>query len=758
MATPEMDWESIIKQAVRDSAKAWEAEFLAANKTSEARKHELDRLKEEADLEWKALMSKPLGNAFRYDLDPNLIRADYEYWKTSLDPLPPSSNYRIHGDKYYITKDGKIMWNTKYFKDYENRNRYISDEYLSGDDFYTTRYSSTPSGVLLKQLKSNWLTNLFKGGSQNTIKNVAQDWSDWLKDTVQSEKSLWARDFKANAEASKRRALGVLNDLVGINRLANKYYKAKDGIREDINNALGQLREEYTGLVAGTINDILDDFRDLGTKTINGYKAKAYDWSVQQGRTALGYLRQRFGNTAGRLNGVVPEPIMRMLAPANRILGGTLGNIAKRLGLNKWIGDVSGSGEAGDYQSSEANVVGKAQHLSNITSIVDQGDYLSKQLTIDTQNTMENSQLLNIGKEFRSLLGIMLEDFGYVNTILRSINYARNYHFVNRPVLESETNSYYRTYAFFTRPNLNLFIGGKLNPSLDNYPEMKAIVLTDPGLYAELCRDGAYKSNLFKLLNNYTKEVSAPRLSETNREGIMNMHGKSMPTPGVPEIYGENEISVTFMDNNRGDISKILYFLSMYKGYTAKEGFPMRSQYIKYKGLDYLMSLYLVSVDMNWNVINFAVAYSLIPPEPVTHLAQHKLDGMSKNEYMEDINVTFKCTTFIPYAPDQFDVFNLLSGFNPANIMDSGGAAGITLLATGRTNRSLLSEGKAERKPLLRASFRDRHGEDPGDEPIFPFKGLFEMMAVSPGFYRMSTYQKDKVIDTRLNIKFGFSS
>ena len=759
MATQEVDWEEIIKNALSNSAKAWEAEFLAANKTTEERITALNKLKKEADGEWNALMNTKT-DPFKYQVDKEALRSDYEYWKSSLDPLPKSDQYIYHTDRYRITRDGKILWNTRYFRDNQNVDRYISDDYLTGEDFFTSRWSSTPSDVLFKKLKSNWLTDLFKKGEGNTIGQVSSDWSKWFKEIKKGEKAAWKNQFNDIIESSKQRALGNIGSTIGISKVANKYYKAKEGIREDIANALGELRESYAGMIAGTINDTLDELKDLGTKAINGVKAQAYDWSVQAGRSSLNYLRNRFGNVAGKLNGVVPTPILRVLAPANRILGGTLGKISRRLGLGKWISDVSSP----EQEESDLKTIGKyvhsnAQLLTQNTSIVDHTNYIGKRLTEPKQQEWEKSQLVNIGINIRETMATMLEDFGYVNTILRSINYARNFHFVNRPVLESETNSYYRTYAFFTRPNLNLFIDGKLNPSLDQYPEMKAIVLSDPGLYAELCRDGAYKSNLFKLLNNYTKEVAPPRLAETNREGIMNMHGKSMPTPGIPEIYGENDVTVIFMDNNRGDIAKLLYFLSMYKEYTAKQGYPMRAEYIKYKGLDYLMTLYLVSVDMNWNMINFAVAYCLIPPEPPTHLAQHKLDGMSKNEYMEDINMTFKCTTFIPYAPDQCDVFNVLSGFNPANIVDTQGSDGTTLLATGRTNQTVLSEGKADRKPLFRAAFKEKTGEhNVGDEPVFPYKGLFEMMAISPGFYRMSRVTKDGFTDTRINIKFGFSS
>lgn len=781
MATQDINWEVIINDAIKKHAKSWEAEFLAINKTTEERIAALDKLKKEADREWHALMSAKT-DPFKYEIDKASLREDYEYWKSSLDPLPKSS-YIFTSDKYKITSDGRILWNMRYFKEDLNKDRYVSDEYLRGQDFFTSKWSSTPGDVLYKNLRSKWLNDLFRKKSKTTSKEkLTNSWTAWfnrVKDSTKrtnNNKFDWSNSFIESEKHNKNRFRLTMEGLFGSNFMNDNvgqydrkhdynesvssisWKKAKSGIKEDISNALGELRDTYSGLMYNSINDITDDLKELGSKAINGVKAKVYDISVKEGARTLSYLRNRFGSVAGRLNGVVPSPIMRALGPANKILGNTLGNIANRLGLGRWMSDVGGTDEI-DAITSPRDVNSEAKYLTQLTSIVDKEDYLHKRLDEIKQQSWEKDQLVTIGIDIRDLLSVVLEDFGYVNTIIRSLNYARNFHFVNRPVLESETNSYYRTYAFFTRPNLNLFVDGKLNPSLDQYPEMKAIVLSDPGLYAELCRDGAYKSNLFKLLNNYTKEVAPPRLAETSREGIMNMHGKSMPTPGIPEIYGENEISVTFMDNNRGDIAKLLYFLSMYKEYTAKQGYPMRSEYIKYRGLDYLMSLYIVSVDMNWNMINIAVGYSLIPPEPPTHLAQHKLDGMSKNEYMEDINVTFKCTTFIPYAPDQCDVFNILSGFNPAALVDTRGADGTTLIATGRNSKSIMSEGKAYRKPLFRANFKDGTSDtDNGDEPSFPFKGLFEMMAISPGFYRMSRVSKDGLTDTRLNIKFGFSS
>lgn len=760
MATPSTDWSTIIADIIKDNGKAWEAEFLKINKTADERMRALDALKEEADIEWKRLLSTPIQNAYKIDVDSKALYNDYKHWQSSLDPLP-EHGILTDGDRYYIDANGKIHWNTRYLNTDEyrhNRNQYVSDEYLPGKDFFTTRWSSTPTEVLIKQLKSGLLAGLFKKGKENSVNQTVSEWSGWLNGLAKAERQAWKAGLKTNAEDSKRRALAAITSIINPASAQNAYKDAVQGIRQDIADGLGRMREQFMTDIYGFGNDMIDRFQELGSKFINGYRAKAYDYSVQLGRAAVGYMAQRFGGVASKFAGVVPDAVARVLGPSGKILGDTLNKVAGRLGLNKWLGDVKGGSEVPDIALGGVyNLATK--HASMVTNIVNNEDVVGKRLTPEIQQEWETQQLLETGEKFRYRLAVMLEDYGYVNTILRSINYTRSYHFINRPVLESETNAYYRSYVFFTRPNLNLIIDDVLNPALDQYPELKAIVLTDPGLYSELCRDGAYKSNLFKLLNNYVKDVTPPRLPESSREGVMNMHGKSMPTPGVPEIYGENEITVTFMDNNRGDIYKLMYMLSMYKEFTAKQGFPMRDEYIKFKGLDYLMSIYTVVVDLNWNVINFAVGYSLIPPEPPTHLSGFKLEGQTKNELMEDFSMTFKCTTFIPFAPDQYDTFNLLSGFNFSNMVDMKGADGISLLATGKDNKTIFSEGPSQRKPLLRASFKPRQGDDPGDEPVLPFKGLFEMMAISPGFYRMSQkVDKDNLIDTRLNIKLGFSS
>lgn len=99
MATPSTDWSTIIADIIKDNGKAWEAEFLKINKTADERMRALDALKEEADIEWKRLLSTPIQNAYKIDVDSKALYNDYKHWQSSLDPLP-EHGILTDGDRY----------------------------------------------------------------------------------------------------------------------------------------------------------------------------------------------------------------------------------------------------------------------------------------------------------------------------------------------------------------------------------------------------------------------------------------------------------------------------------------------------------------------------------------------------------------------------------------------------------------------------------------------------------------------------------
>ena len=371
----------------------------------------------------------------------------------------------------------------------------------------------------------------------------------------------------------------------------------------------------------------------------------------------------------------------------------------------------------------------------------------------------------------------LAEDMGMITNKFRGIQFSRKYHFIERPEMEIDRGGKYRSYVFFTRPDCNLVakdgIGYRLVPDVAYYPELMTKVATDIPLYAELCLTSAGKSNLWPLLSNYAKEVAPIRLSESLREGTKNMHGVEIPIPGSPE-YHNVDISVTFGDNSRGDIAKLFDMIQEYKHFVSKDAYPRRDEYIKYNACDYAMSIYIVTVDADWSIIGFGVALNCIPVEAPSHFTQHKAEGFTKQELLDEFTITFKCKTYKPHRPLYFDYFNRISGFDPDSMVDTKGCAftlqGASRTGTGSvgTNRksvfttssgaitdfnryqgvsystnldfsrlmgnqtyggSIIPSSKSELNPV----------QETGNSRFFgrlPLPGVFEMLALNPGIYR----------------------
>lgn len=541
------------------------------------------------------------------------------------------------------------------------------------------------------------------------------------------------------------------------NSLVNSFKNAIPDMSSDADRLLNRIRSGVVGSVDGTVDDMFSELRQLGGKALSPIR-NAYD----------------------ALYNKAEDLIDKNIALAKEHLSGVAQN-----GLNS-VGNSLGFGNIGNkfikVNSYSPAIVSR---VSPLWKEAYKGAPEGNWDTIDPVSSAVNLPMY---------IKAALEESGYIADKYRAKQYARDLHFITRPTLESDNGGFYRSYAFFTRPNLNLvdFDGSSIQlvPEMANYPYLASLCMQDLGLAAELCRDGAAKSNLFTLLNNYTKEVPAIRLAESNREGIKNMYGKSTPIPGIPEVYGEVDISVTFVDNARGDIAKLMYLLSTYKSVVGREGYPMRPEYIKYKGIDYLMSLYIVTVDANWEIVGFGVAIGLMISEPPTHFTQHKMDGFGKNDLLEEFTVTFKAATYFPMAPDYYDDFNRLSGFDPSNIVDTKGSghnlymrdravstrdathalrgsvwsstggfdgAGNTVIDT-RTGTNVQRASTNVVQTVIGNIFKNdseqtMNQEVINDDAVKQYKGVFELAARCPGIYT-STNSKEP---NKRRFMLGFS-
>lgn len=382
----------------------------------------------------------------------------------------------------------------------------------------------------------------------------------------------------------------------------------------------------------------------------------------------------------------------------------------------------------------------------------------------------------------------ILEDQGYIANKFRAIKFSRDYIFIGNPVLESDISSpLYRSYAIWTRPDLNTIVmdDNTYYPSheLLFYPEFLQKTLVDMNLYSELCWQTCQKSEVFYLLSNYTKEISAVQIQDGDREGVKNMFGVESHLPGKPEFHMV-DVTVTFTDNARGDIRKLFDYLSDYAYYNQMESYPAGAKYIRYNALNTLMSCYLITVDINDEIIGFAPIISMIPKSLVTDFAQHNREGFEKKDLLGEFSVTFTAQTFKAFRPSYFDQFNRITRFNKANLVDTKGS-GHTLQYYARqdeapkfnkdlnssvfkANPTLLSKGFNPADTLnifslLEGSSYDLTAQSiiqPGDsngapsmQAVMPYKGVYEMIAKKPGVY--VEYHPDE--PNRPRFKLGFS-
>ena len=399
-----------------------------------------------------------------------------------------------------------------------------------------------------------------------------------------------------------------------------------------------------------------------------------------------------------------------------------------------------------------------------------------KQMDSEYVSKIAGKDLFSTGIYFGEYARFMMEDLGYIWDTTKSIAFSREYAFVHRPFLESDTTGRIKSYVFFTRPNLNLFEAGDNGDiaavaQLSRYDTLRQLALSDPMLYAELCRDGCKKTALFTFINNYCLEVPAIRMNESGRDGVKNMHGGTIPIPGKPENVGV-DISVTFTDNARADIAKLFFMMRKYRHDVAEEGYAMRPEYIKYQAIDTYMSMYMFDVDSNWEIISMGFACMLDLQDTPTHFNQFKLEGFEKPELLDSFTLTFKALYYDAHAPEYFDYFNWLSNFNPANAVDTRGSA-LTLQEITRDTQ----DGKgvsAYRTSLWTADcgFKGGYATAPRVEPSFSTKpvlaqtfpkvfdyvryahrGVGELLARNPGIY-VSVNSNDP---HRRIFKLGFS-
>jgi len=455
-----------------------------------------------------------------------------------------------------------------------------------------------------------------------------------------------------------------------------------------------------------------------------------------------------------------------------RSLAGRSYKNANKLLLERMIAEAMAKPDLVEHGSSAykaAQDIPRGLNLQKDNSAVDKiefdagnGGYMSSIATVynmELANLEINKNPLAFGltgtPDMNAPIKRWLEHAGYITSKQRSRKFSRDYHFIQRPYLESDTGGEYRTFAFLTRPDIPLVYRGEngaLRPSreLVAFPDLAHLVSSNLELYSELCLSTASRSNIWHFASNYIKEIAPPTLQETDVEGIKNAHDIEQHLPGISS-YHNVDIGITFMDNANGDMAKLWTLLDRYKEAGAKRSYPKTAEYIRYNGIDYLVSLYIIAVNRDWEIVSFSVGINMIPGPAPTHFAKHSIDGYASNELFSEFTTTFKCMTFKPEWIQYMDIFNQLTGFNPKNMVDTKGS--ITMLQVPHRSASdqTVSSYSGTRNittPLMKQDKTFTAGLNANLSPdiqtgigvtenygYMRYKGIYELVAPKAGIY-----------------------
>lgn len=360
-----------------------------------------------------------------------------------------------------------------------------------------------------------------------------------------------------------------------------------------------------------------------------------------------------------------------------------------------------------------------------------------------------------LGTQYRNFF----RELGYVTSKRDAFNLLSNFNILTRPYLETDGGGPYRSFVYFIRPDLNLVKKRsddtyRINPALSKYPELFSLIMDDVVLASELCVSLSDKSNIFSLLSNHCIEISPVKMSDVGRDGVKNMFDFSMPMAGVSNRNGL-DITATFSDTSNGDISKLFYIWSIYRDLITNKGLSPIDKYDLNKAKDYATSVYIITVDVDYKIIAMGVGIDLDFVDIPTHFAQHKADGFSRYELLENFTVNFKCRTYFPLSPLYYDMFNRITGFDPKKLVDTKGH--ITTLMQNLETMHITEYDRVDSRDVVQSNSGGVTGGNVGtdtsvmskdhgdilrtsvklqnDGVKFANKGVFELMVGAPGIY-----------------------
>ena len=246
---------------------------------------------------------------------------------------------------------------------------------------------------------------------------------------------------------------------------------------------------------------------------------------------------------------------------------------------------------------------------------------------------------------------------------------------INKTVNPIDIINFGKSYVFFTRPDLNLFVDNKgtINQSIiDNLPDLAMKILSNMGaalaLQSSVSQEAAVGSGhgLLNLLGNQCAECQVPDIALSTKSAAKNGKGFGISYGSdFFENLAEGDISISFIDNRDRDVQTMIEIWAEYIEGVNNGAIIKKKKYISENKLDYAVNIYIFTLDESYNIKSNIMLGATFPKNLNTQLLQYKALPLTAEDFIGPFSYEFHISFMSkPNSHRTIENFNYVTGFN----------------------------------------------------------------------------------------------
>ena len=274
-----------------------------------------------------------------------------------------------------------------------------------------------------------------------------------------------------------------------------------------------------------------------------------------------------------------------------------------------------------------------------------------------------------------------------------------------------------RTYVFFTRPDLFLFVSQHkgqdlktpiINPSIQkNCPDLFVKIMKNLSVATQL--QSIYSmmpvtiqdKGFVNLLGNMCTDIAYPEMILSTKNAAKNVKGYGLSYGGdFLENMKSTELTFSFYDNRYRDVSTMIEIWTEYiEGVSQGRIYP-KLMYRDMNVIDYAVSIYIFVVDETNNILSHGALVGCYPKTSNTQILKHSRSPLDVDSFLGPFPFTWQVSHVMkPNTHSAIEMFNYASGWTSVSTRSPKGQP-VEFVLKGATR------GNGEKTKTLKNNFQ----------------------------------------------------